>query len=211
MLRCMGIGNLNGQVRLTATCALADGFLVDRLGGFNDRYPDIELELIGDPRIVSLVNGEADIALRQGSAKERNLIARRVASIAFGYYASAAYCDKLRAGQTAAFIGFDQGSDFIFEASWLTRQFPARRFVFRTNSQMSQAAAARAGYGLALLPRYMAAKHPGLVPVPFGQPMPDRDVWLLVRPDVAERPPIKAVAESLVELFRREQHVLANG
>ncbi|MBV8825531.1 MAG: hypothetical protein JO220_11155 [Hyphomicrobiales bacterium] len=201
---------MNGLVRVTATYALGDGFLIHRLGELHDRHPGIDIELINDTRIVSLARREADIALRQGSSQESDLTACRVASIAFGLYASPAYRDKLEAGHRAAFIGFDQDSDFIFEAAWLTRQFPARRFVFRTNSQMSQAAAARAGYGLALLPRYLAANDPGLVNIPSGEPIPNRDVWLLIRRDLATVQPIRAVAEYLIELFRRERHVLAN-
>jgi hypothetical protein len=60
------------------------------------------------------------------------------------------YRDKLDAGERPAFIGFDEANDFIAEAAWLTRQFGDRRFSFRTSDQASQAAAARAGYGVAL-------------------------------------------------------------
>ena len=201
---------LNGLVRLTAARALADSFLIDRLGGFHERYPDLDLELIGDNRVVSLARREADIALRLGSPKDSDLLARRLASIAFGLYASPAQCDKLDTASKGSFIGYDRDSDFIFEASWLTRQFPNGRFAFRTNSQMSQAAAARAGFGIALLPRYLAANDPGLVPVPFKEPFPERDVWLLTRRDLAKVPSIKAVSDYLVELFRRERRLLAS-
>jgi len=57
----------------------------------------------------------------------------------------------------STFIGFDEESDFIAEAKWLASQFGGQRFSFRTNSQTTQAAAARAGYGVALLPRYIVA------------------------------------------------------
>jgi len=89
------------------------------------------------------------------------------------------------------------------------RQFPTGRFTFRTNSQMSQAAAARAGYGVALLPRYLTANDPVLVTVPFAEPLPNREVWLLVRRDLTKVPPIRTVADYLVDMFRRERHLLA--
>jgi DNA-binding transcriptional LysR family regulator len=210
-LRHRDSGNeLNGLVRLTAARALADNFLIDHLGGFHERYPDLDLELIGDNRVVSLARREADIALRLGSPKDSDLLARRLASIAFGLYASPAQRDKPDTASKESFIGYDRDSDFIFEASWLTRQFPDGRFAFRTNSQMSQAAAARAGFGTALLPRYLAANDPGLVPVPFTEPLPKRDVWLLTRRDLAKAPSIRAVSDYLVELFRRERHLLAD-
>jgi DNA-binding transcriptional LysR family regulator len=107
------------------------------------------------------------------------------------------------------FISYDDESDFIAEASWLARRFGDRRFSFRTNSQTTQAAAARAGYGVALLPRYVAAGDPGLVEISLGERFPERDVWLLIRRDLMRVPRVKAVSDYLVELFRRERKLLA--
>lgn len=202
---------LRGLVRLTAARVLADNFLIKRLSGLHRRYPALDLELIGDARVVSLARREADMALRFGSPKDSELVARRLGTIAFGLYASPAYRDKLRAEDTPAFIGFDEDSGFIFEASWMTRQFPDGRFAFRTNSQTSQAAAGRASYGIALLPRYLAANDPGLVPVSIGKRLPERELWLLIRRDLAKVPRVRVVADYLVEVFRRERRLLANG
>ena len=133
-----------------------------------------------------------------------------MATITFGLYASSGYRDKLKAGQPPAFIGFDEESDFIAEAKWLAAQFGNQRFSFRTNSQTTQAAAARADYGIALLPRYIVATHePELVEVTLGGRLPERDVWLLVRGDLKSVPRVKAVTDYLVELFQRERRLLA--
>ena len=82
---------LQGLVRLTAGRTLSDSFLIDRLGPFHQRYPAVDLELIGEARIMSLARREADIALRFGTLKDSDLMARRLATIAFGLYASPAY------------------------------------------------------------------------------------------------------------------------
>jgi DNA-binding transcriptional LysR family regulator len=201
---------LSGLVRLAAGRVLAERFLIDRLRAFHDRYPAIDLEVIGGSRVVSLAKREADVALRYGSPKDSELVARRVGTITFALYASRAYCDKLKAGQAPTFIGFDEESEFIAEAKWLASQFGDRRFSFRTNSQTSQAAAARAGYGVALLPRYIVATHePELVEVSLGGRLPERDVWLLVRRDLKNVPRVRAVTDYLVEVFQRERRLLA--
>ena len=200
---------MSGLVRLAAGRVLAERFLIDRLRAFHERYPAIDLEVIGGSRIVSLAKREADVALRFGSPKDSELVARRVARISFGLYASAAYRDKLNAGQTPAFIGFDEESDFIAEAAWLNSQFGDKRFSFRTNSQTTQAAAARADYGIALLPRYVVATHePDLVQVSLGKRLPERDVWLLVRRDLKNVPRVRAVTDYLIEVFQRERRLL---
>lgn len=201
---------LNGLVRLAAGRVLAERFLIDRLRAFHERFPAIDLEVIGGSRVVSLAKREADVALRYGSPKDSELVARRVATISFGLYASPGYRDKLNAGQPPAFIGFDLESDFIAEAKWLARQFGDQRFSFRTNSQTTQAAAARADYGVALLPRYLVATHePGLVEVSLGGRLPERDVWLLVRRDLKDVPRVRAVTDYLVEVFQRDRRLLA--
>jgi DNA-binding transcriptional LysR family regulator len=201
---------LNGLVRLAAGRVLAERFLIDRLRAFHERFPAIDLEVIGGSRVVSLAKREADVALRYGSPKDSELVARRVATISFGLYASPGYRDKLNAGQPPAFIGFDLESDFIAEAKWLARRFGDQRFSFRTNSQTTQAAAVRAGYGVALLPRYLVATHePDLVEVSLGGRLPERDVWLLVRRDLKDVPRVRAVTDYLVEVFQRDRRLLA--
>jgi DNA-binding transcriptional LysR family regulator len=212
VLRRRDVGTeLSGLVRLAVGRVLAERFLIDRLRAFHERCPAIDLEVIGGSRVVSLAKREADLALRYGApTRDNELVGRRVATIGFGLYASAAFRDKLKAGQTPAFIGFDEDSDFIAEARWMARQFGNRRFSFRTNSQTTQAAAARAGYGVALLPRYIVAAHePDLVQVSLAARLPNRDVWLLVRRDLARVPRVRAVADYLVEVFQRERRLLA--
>jgi DNA-binding transcriptional LysR family regulator len=210
VLRRLDAGTeLNGMVRLTAGRVLAERFLIERLKAFHERYPGIDLEVIGGSRVVSLARREADVALHYGSPKDSELVARRVGKIAFGLYASPAYRARLKAGDAPAFIGFDQDSDFIAEAGWLAREFPDRRFSIRTGSQTTQAAAARAGFGVALLPRYVAADDHGLVQVLPGQRLPERELWLLIRRDLKKVPRVRAVADYLTAVFRSERRVLA--
>src|SRR5262249_44291550 len=214
VLRRLDAGTeLSGLVRLAAGPVLAERFLIDRLRAFHERYPAIDLEVIGGSRVVRLAERGADVALRYGTPQDSAPVARRVATIGFrpfGLSAPPAFRDKLKAGQPLVFIGFDEESDFITEAKWLARQFGDRRFSFRTNSQTTQAAAARAGYGIALLPRYIVAAHePDLVEVSLGGRLPERDVWLLIRRDLKNVPRVRAVTDYLVEGFQRDRRLLA--
>jgi DNA-binding transcriptional LysR family regulator len=212
ILRRLDAGTeLSGRVRLAAGRVLAERFLIDRLRAFHERYPAIDLEVIGGSRVVSLAKREADIALRYGSPKDSELVARRVARLTFGLYASPDYRDKLKAGEPPVFIGFDENSEFVAEAQWLERHFGSHRFSFRTSSQTTQAAAARAGYGIALLPKYVVeSQEPGLVDVVPGKNLPERDVWLIIRRDLTKIPRVRAVTDYLVELFQRERRLLAS-
>jgi DNA-binding transcriptional LysR family regulator len=195
---------LRGLVRLTAGRSLAEGFLIDRLDGLHRRHPAIDVELVGDVRLLSLMRREADIALRFGTPKSSELTARRLGTISFGLYVALNLRDEPAAAARLPVIGFDKEGTSIAEAEWLERHFPARRFAFRGNSQAAQAAAARAGFGVALLPRYLADDDPRLAEIACDTPLLERELWLLVRPDLTKVPRVRAVADYLVEVFRHE-------
>ena len=75
---------------------------------------------------------------------------------------------------------------------------------------MSQAAAARAGFGVALLPQFLAANDSRLMAISLEVSPLKRDLWLVTRRDVGKAPLIRAVIDYLVEVFRRERQILAN-
>ena len=193
VLRRLDAGTeLNGLVRLTTPRVLADGFLIARLGGLHRRYPALDLELIAEARLVSVARREADIALRFGAPKDSDarLPSRRAHRLR--PLCRAGLSRPAQGRRRSGVIGFEDDNDSIFEAAWLARTFRGHRFAFRSNSQVAQAAAARAGFGVALLPRYLAADE-GLVPVLPDERLPVRDVWLLARRDLAKVPRIRVV------------------
>lgn len=199
---------LSGLVRLTMARSMAERFVVDRLGDFHRQHPAIDLEIIADSRVISLSRREADIALRFGRPKDSDLLARRLSSVAFSFYASRGYAKSLKGTASPAMIGFDDDNDFIADAAWLNREFPQARFILRTNSQATQAAAARAGLGVAQLPLHVGHSDPGLVPVTLAKKPPDREIWMLLRRDVARLPRVRAVADYLAAVFRRDRQAL---
>jgi hypothetical protein len=48
---------------------------------------------------------------------------------------------------------------------------------------------------------------PGLAEVLPGEHLPDRDVWLLIRRDLCKVPRVRAVADYLIEIFRRDRRL----
>jgi DNA-binding transcriptional LysR family regulator len=198
-----------GLVRLTTIRSLADHFLIERLGPLHRRYGELDLEIISESRVMSLARSEADIALRLGQPRDSELAARRIGRIGFAFYAAPEYRKRMGGGRPPLLIGYDEDSEFVPEGLWLKRRFAAHRFVFRANSHISHAAAARAGLGIALLPRFLAARDPDLAEIAFGELPPPRDIWLLARPNLAKVPRVRVVADYLVELFRREHKLLA--
>lgn len=192
-----------GLVRITATPSLADAFLIPRFASFRARHPGIDIELIIDRRLVSLARREADLALRLSRPDDGDLVARRMAKLGFGFYANADWQARIAAGGDPAFVGFDESSAQLPEAVWLARHFPSRRLVLRANSQASQARAAQAGYGIALLPHFLGRADPALSRIFLSEAPPPREIWLLARREAAA--PVRLARDFLIELFRGER------
>jgi DNA-binding transcriptional LysR family regulator len=202
---------MGGLVRITATPSLAEAFLIPRLADFRAQYPTIDIELIADRRTVSLARHEADLGLRLARPDDGELIARRVATLGFGFYANAEWRGRLAAGEEPAFVGFDETSAHLPEALWLARRFPGGRLVFRTNSQISQASAARHGGGVALLPHFLGRADPDLDRVLLSETPPSRELWLLRRRDVSAPSPVSLARDFLTALFAKERQLFEAG
>lgn len=196
-----------GLVRVNAPPALTQGFLLRRLAELPRRHPHLDIELATDLRKVSLERHEADIAVRMVRPTDGDIIAKRLVSVAYGFYGTAAVCRQIRAGAAPAFIGFDEANAHIPEAAWLAENHPRARVPFRANNHVAQATAARANVGLALLPHYLGRREKGLHPCELGRLPPDRDIWLVTRRQGRGDLAIRTVRDFLVTLFEQEREL----
>ena len=198
---------LSGLVRITAVPSLAETFLIPRLVALHDEHPLLDLEVNADRGIVSLSRYRADIALRFGRPEQLGLVGRRVADLAYRFYATPIWRTRIEQGGAPAFVGFDEAGAGFPESLWLAKTFENAQLVLRCNNLTGQIAAARAGFGIALLPHFMAANDPGLVEVSLSRSLPKRELWLLTRRDVQANQRIRVVADFLLDLIERERSV----
>lgn len=208
--------DLAGSVRLSATEAMADRFLIPRLGAFRARHPGIDLEVVTDNRVVSLARREADVAIRLARPVAGDLVTRRLGTMAYRLYAAPSYLAERPSEPESAggvFIAYDDTLADLPEAVWLAGYIgdvgTGARVGFRSNSLQAQWAAARTGLGLALLPCWLADDDPALVPVETPVATPEREVWLLVHGDRREVPRVRAVIDHVVAVFTGEANRLA--
>jgi DNA-binding transcriptional LysR family regulator len=197
----------HGVVRVSMVRSFADRFLVERLSRFRKENPDISLEIITDTRIVSLARREADIALRLGRPKDSSLIGRKVAQVRYAFYASAS--QKLLAKDSdLPIVTYDDGSSETAEAEFLGARLGNRRISFRSNSNEAQAAAARAGFGAVMLPRYLGDTDTGLREVTIIPPLPPRDLWILSPRELSKVPRLRAVVNGISEAIAAGKSLL---
>lgn len=87
-------GEPRGRLRITAPVLFGEEFLVGLFDGFCTRYPDIELDVDLDNRMVDLVKEEFDVGIRIASLPDSSMVARRLSEIKIVTVASPGYLDK---------------------------------------------------------------------------------------------------------------------
>ena len=208
-VRTLGRGGMDdtprGLVRINASPALFQSFLLGRLARVTTRYPGLDIDLAADLRVVSLERHETDIAVRLGRPQDGDVLARPLVTLGYGFYGTPKVCRQVEAGADPVFVGFDEVNSHLPEAVWLARHFPRARVAFRAGNQFAQATAAKADAGLALLPHFVGRMEKRLNLCRLSPVPPPREVWLLTRRQDRARKPIRTVVDVLTDMFRDER------
>jgi DNA-binding transcriptional LysR family regulator len=205
---------LSGTVRVTAADAFGPFFVTPLLAEFRGRYPEIEVELNADVRVLSLSKREADIALRNLRPKEATLVSRKLANFGIAMYASKSYVEargrpKGRDLSAHDLIDFETSVSPTQEARWYEQNARKGRTVFRSNSTWANLHACAAGLGLALIPCYLGDPHPGLVRVMPPEDVIVRDLYMVMHRDLRHSARVRACADFLVRAHAKRALELA--
>lgn len=208
---------LAGFVRVTASESLVTQFLMEGLGAFHARYPDIRLELFGGYGVLDVARREADIAIRSRAPEQPQLVARRLGTIATAVYAAPAYLARRPAPPPGHGLA---GHDLIGFSELLTPAPPVNpfhgestdgaRYVFTGNSVMMLLAAAEAALGLVTLPCYIADRRQGLQRV-WPQRLSGYAMWAVIHRDLRRTARIRAVIDHVTGMFRAQKARLRGG
>lgn len=192
---------VRGEVAVSAPPSLANAFIAPQILRLRLRHPGIVLKLIGEKRTASLNRREADVALRLTRPTEPGLIARKLGSFGFGLYGSPSYL-KETPRHAFAFIAYDSSMDDAPQQRWLAVTAAGHEIVLRTSDLENQAAAARAGVGLAVLPDFLGDADPKLMRHALAPIAVRRDLWLVVHRDLRNAPAVRAVMAFLMECLK---------
>jgi DNA-binding transcriptional LysR family regulator len=200
---------LRGRVVITASEWLIGAVLGPALAPFCERHTELELELLADVRHLSLARRDADIAIRPSKFEQQDVVARKIAQIAFGLYASDSYLAEhglpdFAAGCAGhALIAMSESLSKIPDLSWLAQIAPRARIAVRTNGRAPMATMAQSGLGLACLPRFVGDATPGLRLLVTPEPGPVRDLFLGAHREARTTARVRACIAFLSEALAR--------
>lgn len=208
-----GDAAVEGKVRLTTSEAFTD-YLVRHLPLLRERHPALDLEILSSNRVLDLMRGEADIAVRMAPTSQSELTCRRIGNAGWALYASEAYVQRRGVPDSPTdlsgheVIGFDESLKGSPGAQWVETHAKAAHIPFRGNSIGAIMRAAVVGMGIAMVPCFLAAAEPGLRRL-SPELVATRGIFLVFHPSLAQVARIRAVVAFLVEVAREEAGLLA--
>jgi DNA-binding transcriptional LysR family regulator len=205
-------GAVAGTVRISVPEFMGVEVVPAMLARLRESHPGIRIELSLSNLQANLLAQEVDLAVRTVEPRQEALVARKVASIPLGLFASHDYVARHGMPVDRAdlsrhnFIGPDRSRADFAIAERLQMGFIFDRMVLRTDSHPAQIAAARAGLGIAIAQVPAGEADPRLVRLLPEFEVARLDTWIVTHENLSRVPRIRAVFDGFVEAFRDMKH-----
>lgn len=195
---------LTGPLRLATAFVVMEHLLPQPLADFARAYPGIEVEVVENAFLVDLARRQAeeapgptqlqaDVALRLSTHVSEHLVGRQL-----GMTHCRAYALRGAPGlpqtltplpqllREAPWVAFERDGHHRVYDHWMRKHLAQSDVRVRVDIFNAAAAMLRTGVGIGILPSFMAARHPELMPVSEVIPDLSVPVWMLTHPDLRQ-------------------------
>lgn len=191
-----------GVVRISASEVIGAEVLPPILAALHAAHPRLTLELLLTNASSDLLRRDADLAIRMTQPKQQALLAKSVGRVRLGLYARSDYLAKSALIESAAdlarhaVIGFDRDVASLRSINAVWPDLP--RFALRTDNQLAQIAAVRAGFGIGVVEDPIASRDPTLLPVLRDTFTAHLPVWIVMHEDLRSTHRMRIAFDALV-------------
>ena len=84
-----------GELKVTTTFGFGTLWLAPRLPALYEKYPELNIDLMLEERVLDLPMREADVAIRMKEPSQADLIRKRLMTVRMQLYASPAYLERM--------------------------------------------------------------------------------------------------------------------
>jgi DNA-binding transcriptional LysR family regulator len=195
---------VRGVIRITASDIVGVEVLPPMLTGFHEAHPATMIELLLSSRQEDLLRRDADIAVRMVRPTQGALLARRVGAVRLKLYAHRRYIEAHGAPRSLieagiAAIGPDRDVTMLRTLAQHQLSFSRETFALRSDNDLAQLAALRAGFGVGACQAPIAARDPDLVPVLEDAFRYEMEVWVCMHEDLKTSRRMRLLFDWLVE------------
>ncbi|MGV0875661.1 LysR family transcriptional regulator [Martelella sp. FLE1502] len=196
---------ISGSVRISASDVIAVEVLPEILAPVMATYPRLEFELSVSDAVEDLLNRKADIALRMVEPSQSALVVRHIGKIPIGCFARNDVIARAGTPRTIEdlkglpTIGFDRELAYVRDVLEAFPDLALPGFTFRSDSNLAQLAAIRAGCGFGLCQRPLGERDPALTEVLHGQIPFQLPLWIAMHEDLRRSPRCRVTFDALVK------------
>jgi len=214
--RDIAAADLAGVVRISSVEGFANFFLAPRLPRFAAGHPNISIEMVAIHQIVALSRREVDIAITLQPPETGRFVVERLTDYVLyvygpkSYLASAARIRSREDLQKHPFTGYIEDLIFMRGLDYM-EEIGARRAQLQISSLHAQMEAAVAGYGLCVLPAFIAKRHKTLLRVLPREVSLRRTYYLVMPADRADTTQVGAVRQFIHEEVAAAQAAFLDG
>lgn len=202
---------MSGPVRVATPEGFGTYFLAHHLQALVGRHPEVALELIADPGAVSLARREADIAVTMERPDAGPLRAQKLTNYEYGLYGSTQFLQEHGAVEGdldydgVRLIGYIHDMIPTPAHDYLSELIRGRRADLQISNIITQLSATLSGYGLCILPCFMAARHGTLRRIAPEHIRFTRSYWLVTHIDVRAPARANAIVAFLQDIVRENR------
>ncbi|MBZ0215354.1 MAG: LysR family transcriptional regulator [Fimbriimonadaceae bacterium] len=186
------------RVTLASTENIASTVLAPDVAALRMAHENIRLTLLTSQQNVRLDQGDADLAIRLKRPRSGRFKVRKLADLEFAVYGANNLASHVR---PPAWLGYSAELAHLPEAQWMAEHMAGFEPVLRTNNIAALANATATGAGLAMLPCLLADIDPDLRRMEPDPAPVTREIWLVIREEMHDYPPIRAVADWVIDAF----------
>ena len=195
---------LTGPLRLATAFVVMEHLLPQPLADFAQAYPGIEVEVVENAFLVDLARRQAedapgpaqlqaDVALRLSTHVSEHLVGRQLGMTHCRAYAlrgapglPQAITPLPQLLREAPWVAFERDGHHRVYDHWMRKHLAQSDVRVRVDIFNAAAAMLRTGVGIGILPSFMQARHPELLPVSDVIPEMSVPVWMLTHPDLRQ-------------------------
>lgn len=206
---------VSGTVRLSVSELMGVEIIPAMLMRLRDKHPALVVELSLSNAQADILAHEVDVAVRTVAPRQDALVARKVAAIPLGLFASPDYLRR-RGVPTSVedlmnhdLIGPDRSRSDLALAEARGASFARARYVLRSDSHPAQLAATRAGVGIGVTQVPLGESDPRLVRVLPNFEVHTLETWVVMHENLSRVPRVRALFDALADEFAAIQKSIA--
>ncbi|MDC0737460.1 LysR family transcriptional regulator [Cognatishimia sp. SS12] len=205
-----------GELRVTTTLGFGTLWLAPRLHKLYEKYPDLNIDLMLEEKVLDLPMREADAAIRMKEPSQADLIRKRLMSVRMRLYATQDYLDRQGTPETMDDLvdhrlicqnidATQVSASSALTQSILTHDIPSRLMV---NNYFGVLQAVLHDLGIGILPDYVVEESPDLVRVFPDTESSEVPVYLAYPEELRQSKRIQAFRDFIQEEIQLHRKLL---